>query len=185
MSQQSSGFWSSLPGILTGIAAIITAVTGLYIAISIHQGGGGTDDVGSPKEPQPVIKDLSGQIGADGASTTSEVDTASNAANGSAKSDLADSSDQTLVSDLVDCQWFPSVNTVKSLMSWSNYYHQKILDAQTTGSSVESACVKTIDYRAQAHCQQPANLQVRQGLFETLSLCRTAGIDWKAAVKRP
>jgi len=33
MPEKSSGFWGSIPGILTGIAAVITATTGLYLAM--------------------------------------------------------------------------------------------------------------------------------------------------------
>jgi len=34
MTDQEKGFWFSIPGILTGIATLITAVTGLCIAIN-------------------------------------------------------------------------------------------------------------------------------------------------------
>ena len=34
MTHQAKGFWSSIQGILTGFAAVITAITGLYIAIN-------------------------------------------------------------------------------------------------------------------------------------------------------
>lgn len=33
MAKENRSFWTSVPGILTGIAAVLTAVTGLYIAI--------------------------------------------------------------------------------------------------------------------------------------------------------
>lgn len=33
MGQRGSGFWSTLPGILTGLAAVITAVTGVVLAL--------------------------------------------------------------------------------------------------------------------------------------------------------
>ena len=35
-SNQKKSFWTSLPGILTGVAAIITAITGLYVAVFIR-----------------------------------------------------------------------------------------------------------------------------------------------------
>jgi len=34
MDERRSGFWSTLPGILTGMAALITAVTGAYFAFN-------------------------------------------------------------------------------------------------------------------------------------------------------
>jgi uncharacterized protein YgiM (DUF1202 family) len=33
MSEDKKGFWASVPGILTGIAAVLTAITGLYVAV--------------------------------------------------------------------------------------------------------------------------------------------------------
>ena len=37
MAEEQKGFWTSMPGILTGLATVLTAITGLYLAIS---GGG-------------------------------------------------------------------------------------------------------------------------------------------------
>ena len=37
MADEQKGFWTSMPGILTGLATVLTAITGLYLAIS---GGG-------------------------------------------------------------------------------------------------------------------------------------------------
>ena len=52
MSEKDKGsFWNSVPGILTGIAAIITAITGLYIALNNN----GTQDtkIKPPSETAP------------------------------------------------------------------------------------------------------------------------------------
>jgi uncharacterized protein YgiM (DUF1202 family) len=38
MAEHRSGFWSTLPGILTGVAAVITAVGGIYFALNRPQG---------------------------------------------------------------------------------------------------------------------------------------------------
>lgn len=37
MAENSSGFWSTLPGVLTGIAALITSVGGIYFAVNRTQ----------------------------------------------------------------------------------------------------------------------------------------------------
>lgn len=34
MAEDQKGFWTSMPGILTGLATVLTAITGLYLAIS-------------------------------------------------------------------------------------------------------------------------------------------------------
>jgi hypothetical protein len=49
MSDKQKSFWTSLPGILTGVAAIITAITGLYLAT-------GPDHTEPPESPVPEIE---------------------------------------------------------------------------------------------------------------------------------
>lgn len=34
MAEEQKAFWTSMPGILTGLATVVTAITGLYLAIS-------------------------------------------------------------------------------------------------------------------------------------------------------
>ena len=153
MSDVQKGFWSSIPGILTGLAAVITALTGLYVAVDSSMSNevtGKDHDNGNPviieqpvngmtlKQPDPV------------ASTVS-------------------------LPNLVDCKLFPTVNTVASLMSWSNHYHKQV----SHSVAIKDSCNKAIGYRAQAHCKKPQDLAIRQGLSETLSLCREADFDWK------
>lgn len=50
MADKAKGFWSSIPGILTGIAAVITATTGLYIAIN---GNGPATEKATTTPPTP------------------------------------------------------------------------------------------------------------------------------------
>lgn len=45
-------FWTSMPGILTGLATVLTAFTGLYIAI---WGGDGRNDQGKQMPPVPTV----------------------------------------------------------------------------------------------------------------------------------
>lgn len=49
MSDEQKGFWHSLPGVLTGVAAVLTAATGLYLAVS----GKGTAVPSDPVKPMP------------------------------------------------------------------------------------------------------------------------------------
>ena len=60
--QQRSGFWSTLPGILTGSAALITAATGGYLAFDRTQGNSGPARP-SQMEPPAEAKPL-GLVGA-------------------------------------------------------------------------------------------------------------------------
>ena len=39
--EKKQSFWSTMPGILTGVAAVLTAVTGLWLAIAPHEHAGG------------------------------------------------------------------------------------------------------------------------------------------------
>ena len=150
MSSQQQGFWSSIPGILTGLAAIITAVAGLIIAIN----GGDSEAlkkvaVDENTEPSTAYVEA--------INTEPEV--------------VVDLS----LDALVDCKQFPTVNTTTSLMRWSDYYHKQIINA---GAS-KDACNKAIVYRAQAHCKKRNDLTIRQGLAETISLCNKIKFSWK------
>jgi len=171
MADKAKGFWSSIPGILTGIAAVITATTGLYMAIN---GNSPTVENGSatPPTPPPIVEPQDSspkKSGTVSALSAKEIDSIEAAAQKTYEA-LA----ETNLNSLVDCQLFPTVNSTASLMSWSNHYHQQIL----SDNDKAHACNKTIDYRGMAHCKEPNNIEVRQALYETLTLCRTAGIEW-------
>ena len=157
MSDQQQRFWSSIPGMLTGLAAVITAVAGLIIAIN----GGDSE----------VLKKVTKDENTEPSTPYVEVINTEPAA-------VVDSSpgSTTITLDaLVDCKLFPTVNTVTSLIGWSNYYHKQIVK---TGAS-KHVCNKAIAYRAQAHCKNRNDLIIRQGLAETLSLCNTIKFSWK------
>lgn len=49
MTKEGGSFWSTLPGILTGIAGVIAAITGLVVAI------GPGDKQPSPEVPPPIV----------------------------------------------------------------------------------------------------------------------------------
>ena len=176
MAENARGFWSSIPGILTGIAAVITATTGLYIAIN---GNGPTtrDDPATPPTPPPLeepkdpipeepLPKEPGSVSPLGAEAIDSIEA-------TAKKKYEKLA-QTNLKPLVDCELFLTVNSTTSLMSWSNSYQRQIL----SDSDKAHACNKTIDYRGMAHCKEPNNLEVRQALYETLTLCRAAGIEW-------
>lgn len=156
MSDQKQGFWSSLPGILTGLATVITAVTGLFIAIN-----------GDSETLKKVTEDENTEL----STAYDKVITAEPIA---VVDSIPDSTAVTL-SALVDCKLFPTVNTVTSLMSWSDNYHKQVIN---DGAS-KHACNMAIAYRAQAHCKNRNDLTIRQGLAETLSLCNTIKFSWK------
>jgi hypothetical protein len=182
MTQASTGFWSSLQGILTGIAAVITAVTGLYLAIK---------DESPPKviEPKvaavveqvvsPVVPMLSAPQHATSVSTASAV-TLKPLAELQAQAERVKQFSKVGNSiAAVDCGVFPTVNTSKSLMSWSTYYHQQIIDAQGVKARAITPCYKTIAYRAQAYCSNRTDIAVQNALIETLNLCEQVGVSWK------
>ncbi|OUS16160.1 hypothetical protein A9Q88_08365 [Gammaproteobacteria bacterium 50_400_T64] len=152
MADEAKGFWSSIPKILTGIAAVITATTGLYMAINSNDAGEG---ILTPPTP-PLIPKPKDPLPKPG-------------------QDEDQKPTQTSLKSLIDCQLFPTVNTTASLMSWSNHFQEKIL---SDADDKTHACNKTIDYRGMAHCKEPGNIEVRQALYETLTLCQAAGIEW-------
>lgn len=45
MAEEQKGFWTSIPGILTGLATVLTAITGLYMAMSGDARHGQDDQV--------------------------------------------------------------------------------------------------------------------------------------------
>lgn len=189
MAQQ--GFWSSLPGILTGLAAVITALTGMYIAIASN----GESDASTVQTPPTQTE----QTSPSATPTTTPPTTTPEVAEPPASNAVSTPTivpikrpdvvlaqplrlqtvPQANLKSLVDCKAFPTVNTVRSLMSWSNHYHQKIEAAGASKQRALEPCKKTINYRAQAHCKAPNNTEVRQGLFETLAMCKAVGISWR------
>ncbi len=200
MAQQSSVFWTSLPGIITALGTLITAITGLYIAVQKTSG----KDISTPEKPPIVVEQPASEWTVTPQSTvqanTSDAKSSTGAAttfhpsSGIVSKSLSSIKNlqqskinaaaiaQLQSQSLVDCQYFPTVNTVKSLMSWSNHYHQRIVAANGSSQGSFEACKKTISYRAQAHCKIPAYISIRQSLFDTLSLCNGAGISWKVAI---
>ena len=173
MTEQAKSFWTSLPGVLTGVAAIITAVTGLYIAIGSNLGGDGTT---AEAGTSIVIEESVTDNHSSGTGTHALTDQQIIDIEAKARVKY-DTLPQTSLKPLVDCKLFPTVNTTASLMSWSNYYHKKITKKPSQGD-ITDACNKAIDYRGMAHCKEPNNLDIRQGLNETLTLCKAAGIEW-------
>lgn len=185
MTDQSKGFWSSIQGILTAIAAVITAVTGLYIAIN-----------GDNTISQPAITDVELTSSPSGEATQTTIKTENDPAQiiqqaqrqqpgvevtPVKSSTVIQPRDKTPFPEtgaLVDCSVFPTVNTVGSLMSWSNYYHKQIIAANGINKRAIDPCNQAIEQRAMAHCKQPDNNKVRDALLETLTLCRAAGVEW-------
>ena len=123
MTDQSKGFWSSIQGILTGIAAVITAVTGLYIAIN-----------GDNTISQPAITDDEVTLSHSAEATEGTIKTEKSPAQITQQaqrsqpgvelrpeksSKIITSRDKTPFPEtgaLVDCTAFPTVNTVAGLI---------------------------------------------------------------------
>ena len=59
MADENKNFWMSLPGILTGIAAVLTALTGLFLALS---GNGPPETRNPPSVTLPKEATASGQM---------------------------------------------------------------------------------------------------------------------------
>lgn len=53
-----ASFWTTLPGVLTGVAAILTALTGLYLAFADHDKSPGSDDAEEPAVTEPSNPEL-------------------------------------------------------------------------------------------------------------------------------
>jgi hypothetical protein len=64
-------------------------------------------------------------------------------------------------------------------MSWSNHYHQQIIEAEGVTGRASHPCNKTIEHRGMAHCKAPYDSEIRQAMLATLTLCRAAGIEWQ------
>ncbi len=186
MTDKPQTFWSSMPGILTGMAAIITALTGLYLAVN----GNSTSQ---PTPTPPVVTTTTAPPQSEPPSTTSETGTDTSpttpalehrpaittAPAVSAQLHILNKKPFPTTGPLVDCSRFPTVNTVTSLMSWSKHYHQKIIAADGSKRAATDPCNKTIDYRGMAHCKTPDDVAIRKALLDTLTLCRAAGIEWQ------
>lgn len=227
--QSSGGFWSSLPGILTGFAAVITAITGLYLAVSGNSSNdSATTDSGHNsghnsqvvqevnQQSEPVDPSKTVATGNQGQSSPQATQSASSQSSTPPSNNQSSVSTSTISKPTlqaktldpkaivvqrenlklqqpsklaqlktgfpVDCKAFPTENTVRSLMSWSNHYHAQIEDAGTNKQRAFRPCQKTIGYRARAHCKVPDDTSVRQELMKTLALCRAAGISWQDTV---
>ena len=188
MTHQAKGFWSSIQGILTGFAAVITAITGLYIAINDNKSDTQAKlsdvEVTSPPSTQnhetaitPKItpKNIPTQI----VQQPSLVQTAGTTSTDSKiEKQSQEKSPFPETGPLVNCKVFPTVNTATSLMSWSNYYHKQVIAADGVKRRATEPCNKTIDMRGMAHCKAPDDPGIRLKLLETLTLCRAAGIEW-------
>ena len=177
---EKQGFWSSLPGILTGVAAVITALTGLYVAVFNFTG----DTPAENPEPATSIGNVSTEIG--GEQDEPVINPLPDSPGFGSPKIVHSKPPETLVEKdfaafpktgpLVMCEHFPSVNSVNSLMSWSNHYHKKIVEGHE--SKPEYSCNKAIGNRGRAHCMEPDNQEIRQALLESLALCRKLGFEW-------
>ncbi len=184
MADQPQSFWSSLQGILTAFAGVITAITGLYIAMNGDNSDtqAGANDVEITTQLQTQDKEATttkpDKTPTRVIQTTPQTITAQTVTN-SVKHPVPTKAPFPATGPLVNCAVFPTVNSVSSLMSWSNNYHKQIIAADGVKRRATDPCNKTIDYRGMAHCKVPDDAKIRQALLDTLTLCRAAGIEWQ------
>ena len=163
MADGKQSFWTSLPGILTGVAALITALTGLVTVIITNLPNNEQKPPAAQEQQQsePEVKEYLMQ---------SRVNTPPSPA--------------PMLRPLVDCsnEAYKIPNTVRSLMSWSNYFHEQIVEQSKKNDpsmagrgGLRYLCEKTLGYRGSAHCHDPDEPTVRVGLSETLNLCKDVG----------
>ena len=179
MTDKSKGFWASIPGILTGLAAVITAMTGLFLAVNNNIPPENTliSSAEVVESPSSQIRETSSDF-SQTISPIQDVQPVDVALIKDIEKKAYDKLPDIDMSELLDCKYFPTVNTVRSLMGWSDHYHKEIIAAGNNKGQASRACKKTIEYRGMAHCKAPNDLNVRQALFETLTLCRVAGFEW-------
>lgn len=180
--EHKANFWTTLPGILTGLAALITALTGLYLALQ-QNGGAKPPTPTQTVEPSPAVQAAAVvglPAGSDAASPTEHAPQPPEIPSNDR------TTSETALTPLVDCALpvFQLPNTIKSLMSWSDHYQRQIAAAEGKSARALDACRKAASYRGSAHCQQPSDGALRQALFETLSLCRASGVGLEQLVTR-
>lgn len=179
MSESSGGFWTTLPGILTGLASVITAVAGLVYALNggdpnapaaVNTPPAVTEVLVQPKNPQspgqalPVnaaSQDVSQPENLPSAPEVSTVATQHAAVRPLPPEQSVDC-DGKLILD----------NTVASLMSWSKHYFEEAEKHQGSASQ-RYDCEKLLQYRASAWCKDPS-VKIRDALVESLTLCRVS-----------
>ena len=194
MRHKTQSFWASIPGSLTGIAAVITAFTGFYHVMS-NSSSTSQPTAYVAKDPAPLPSPpmiVNGSIASLSSSPSKTKDEQQGNSNEiTVNQDFSSTTTKTVgqqvqekppfpeTGPLVDCTLFPTVNTVTSLMTWSNYYHQQVISADAIKDRASAPCSQAIDNRGMAHCKAPTNLEIRQALLATLTLCRASGIEWQ------
>jgi len=181
---EKQGFWTSLPGILTGLAAFITALTGLYVAVFNFNPTSNDNKISHPDIFEPADNTPTSDTGdtngeySDPRLLTSGQITANQTTEEKTKRTLTEEDFYTFPKTglLVNCDHFPSVNSIDSLMSWSNHYHKEIIEGNEFKPTY--AGNQTSGYRGRAHCMQPENSEIRQALLESLALCRKFNFEW-------
>ena len=118
---EKQGFWTSLPGILTGFAAVVTALTGLYVAVLNF-----TPEISNDNKPAEEQVVTNNEITAPETPNQApplltkeqreELKTEQSKALRQINEEDYKPFPQT--GPLVMCEHFPSENSVESLMSW-------------------------------------------------------------------
>jgi len=199
MSEGKGNFWTTLPGILTGLASVITAVAGLVYAMN------GGDPAAAPGispageaalsstavEKAPVIQlnklvanaaNVAAQAPVEQAMVQEQVKMPSQ----TQAQPQSQAQPQTLpqavepspaiaitipLEKVVNCNSKRMLNnSVDSLMSWSNHYFEEA-QAHQGSASQRSDCEKLLQYRASAWCKDKSE-KISNALIESLKLCK-------------
>jgi len=192
MSEDKGSFWTTMPGILTGVASVIGAVTGLVIALN----GGDPDRPDVVQQQSAMVAQASqlaaGSVASPSASMAGQTNITSRSIHEPVtQSDqspapapapkqispqeprVATAAAQRPVSpeQAVDCNSKIILNnSVGSLMSWSRHYFDEA-QAHQGSASQRYDCEKLLQYRASAWCKDQSP-KIRNALAESLKLCR-------------
>jgi len=178
MSESNGSFWTTLPGILTGLASVIAAVTGLVVALN---GGDPTADanvansretvVASPvAEKPPAVSLQVNQPAQVATNNVSQLEKEMQAQQPQVDDPVSSVDVAMPLHQVVDCNSDKILNnSVGSLMSWSNHYFNEA-QAHQGSSSQRYDCEKLLQYRASAWCKNQAP-KIRSALVDSLKLC--------------
>lgn len=179
MSESNGSFWSSLPGVLTGIAAVITAVAGL---VAVWPSAGETPATTAEQtvaiEPQPTPESNPPAV------VTVESTVESNStkdkpllARPVAERVVANISPAVLTMNKpIDCSEsrFQPIRdkSVKEMLDTANFYRTKLLEGERGSNMFNRQCQKYFEYQGRAWCQSKEDAFIRDGLLKAMRFCR-------------
>lgn len=163
MSDSKNSFWTSLPGILTGFAGVISAIAGL-IAVWPDSSVSTVPDISPSIEQQVIVKPMVKEIIKTKPTVVTHVAAVSN--------EKAPSNTGNV---LVDCNTLQvrlmSDKSIDDLQGTASFYYKKAMAATSGSNWMNNVCVRFIDYQGAAWCRQPGNKKIADRLEQGLALC--------------